>query len=249
VSALPQPTRLARRTLLLVLLAVLGVVLAACGGGNGDDEAVAETTAEVTTVEAGPPPPGTPADAAEDFVAAVEANDFQLSWGLLSRETKTTFQIDFQHWSDVLLPALRKELRTGGKVVFDERFGEERALVVLEGAVKGAPFPVALRAEDGGWRVELFYPEFNPLRPTPGERIRAGKQTLALDIVRRRDQELDVRVWLDGEPLTPTILTKGNFLNTYEAEFRAGPGKHLLVAYATTGEGLSGGAAWEFTAR
>jgi hypothetical protein len=232
--------------LLLALLGVLGFVLAACGGG--DDEASDETTQQTTT-QMGPPPPGTPAQAVEDFIAAVVANDYNLTWALLSRDTKTTFQIDFQHWSDTLLPALRKELKTGGKAVFSERIDDENAFIVMQGAAKSAPFAAPLHAEDGGWRLQMFYPEFNPTRPTPGERVKAGKNQLSLDVVRRRDQDLDVKVWLDGKPLTPTIQTKGNFLNTYQADYTVTPGKHMLVAHATTEEGLSGGAAWEFTAR
>jgi hypothetical protein len=238
--------RAARLGLLLVLVGLLGFALSACGGG--DDESSDETT-EQTTTEAGPPPPGTPAQAVEDFLGSVAANDRNLSWALLSKETKTTFQIDFQHWSDVLMPALRKELKPGGKAIFTHRDGDERAFLVLQGAAKGAPFPAAVRAEDGGWRLELFYPEFNPTRPAPGERVQAGENRMTLDIIRRRDQDMEVKVWLDGEPITATIETKGNFLNTYEATFDAKPGKHMLIAYATTGEGLSGGAAWEFTAR
>ena len=240
-----HPARTARLALLVVLAALVGSGLAACAGG--DDESNDETTQQTTT-EAAPPPPGTPAEAVEDFLGAVAANDRNLTWALLSRETKVTFQIDFQHWSDVLLPALKKELSPGGKPVFSHREGD-RAFLVLQGAGKGAPFPAAVRAEDGGWRLELFYPEFNPTRPTAGERIKAGRTRMTLDIVRRRDQTMDVKVWLDGKPIAATIETKGNFLNTYEATFDAKPGKHMLIAYATTGEGLSGGAAWEFVAR
>lgn len=246
----PRPTvRLARLSALLALLAALGLAVAACGGGGDDDASGDTTSSRQTTTQAGPPPPGTPAEALDDFIGAVAANDYELSWALLSRETKTAFQIDFQHWSDTLLPALRQELKPGGKPAFSERIDEERAFIVLRGATKSGPFPAALRAEDGGWRIELFYPEFNPTRPTPGERVEAGANQLTLDIVRRRDQDLEVKVWLDGEPVVATIQTKGNFLNTYQAEYTVTPGKHLLLAYATTGEGLSGGTAWEFTAR
>ena len=240
----PRSTARAARLVLLLALAVgLGV---ACGGGG--DEASDETT-QATTTQAGPPPAGTPTEAVEDFLGAVEANDRNLSWALLSSETKTTFQIDYQHWSEVLLPALRKELKPGGKAVFSKRFGKDRAFIVLEGVEKGAPFPAALRAEDGGWRIEMFYPEFNPTRPIAGERVKAGRNRMTLDIVRRRDQNMNVRVWLDGKPLTTTIETRGNFLNTYEATYDVKPGKHVLMAYATTAEGLSGATAWPFTAR
>lgn len=246
-----QTARAARLVLLLALVSALGFAVSACGGGGDDDDGEAvDTTAQQVTTAPGPEPPGTPAQAVEDFLRAVEANDYNLTWALLSTDTKLTFQIDFQHWSDTLLPALRAELSPGGKPIFSERFGKDRAFIVLDGVAKGgAPFPAALRAEDGGWRLEMFYPEFNPTRPTPNEVVKAGKNRMTLDIVRRRDQDMDVQVWLDGNPLTTTIETKGNFLNTYEADYTVKPGKHTLIAYATTGEKLAGGTAWEFRAK
>lgn len=241
--------RFARLALLLALVGLLasGFALAACGG---DGEAADETNEQTTTELPGPSPAGTPREAVEDFLRAVEANDRRLAWALLSTETKTSFELDEQHFAEVLLPALRAELKPGGQPIFSERFGTERALIVLEGVAKGAPFAAALRAEDGGWRIELFYPEFNPTRPAPGERVKAGvREPLTLDIVRRQDKELEVKAWLDGKPLPVTVETKGNFLVTYEATYTVKPGKHTVIAYATTEEGLSGAAAWEFSAR
>lgn len=235
-----------RAALLLALLA-LGLALAACAG-DGDDEAADTSTA--TTATAPPEPPaGEPAEAVEQFVEAIEASDQNISWALLSSETKVAFQIDKQHWVEVLMPALKKELHAGGEVVFEQRFGVDRALVVTRAGPGNTAFPAALRGEDGAWRLELFYPEFNPTRPTPGEVLAIGKQPLTLDVVRRRDKEIELRLWLDGRELPVTVQSEGNFLVTFAATLPVTKGKHLLVAYATTEEGFAGGAAWEFSGR
>lgn len=238
-----------RAALLLSLLGVLGFALAACAGDGGDEADVDPATTSAATTAAGEPPAGDPADAVEEFVQAIEARDQNLSWALLSRETKVAFQIDRQHWVQVLMPALKKELHAGGEVVFQQRFGNGRALVVSSAGQKKTPFPAALRAEDGGWRLELFYPEFNPTRPTPGEVVAAGKRPLTLDVVRRRDKDLELRLWLDGKEIQATAQTTGNFLITYSATLDVKPGRHLLVAYASTEEGFAGGSAWEFTGK
>jgi hypothetical protein len=237
-----------RRAALLALVAMLGLALAACSG-DGEDEAGGTTAATTTETEPAPPPVGNPEDAVEQFVDAIEASDQNISWGLLSSETKTTFQIDKRHWVEVLMPALKADLKPGGRVVFNKRFGKDRAFIVLGDASKDGPFSAALRSEDGGWRLEMFYPEFNPTRPTPGERVAAGRQSMSLDIVRRRDKEMTLRVWLDGKERVATLDADGNFLRTYTAMLPVTRGKHLLVAYASTEDKLAGGFAWEFFGR
>ena len=233
-----------RAATFFTLFALLGFSVGACSG-DGDPEA-GGTTQRPTTTEEQLPPVGTPKEAVEQFIDAIEASDQNISWGLVSSETKTTFQIDKQHWVEVLMPALKADLKPSGKVAFSKRFGKDRALIVLEGASKSGPFPAALRSEDGGWRLELFYPEFNPTRPSPGERVKAGRQVMSLDIVRRRDKEMELRVWLDGKERVATLDADGNFLRTYTAMLPVTPGKHLIVAYASTEEKLAGGFAWEF---
>jgi hypothetical protein len=234
---------------LLALVAVLGLAVAACSG-DGDEEA-GGTPAATTATDTEPPTPpiGNPKDAVEQFVEAIEASDQNISWGLLSSETKTTFQIDKQHWVEVLMPALKADLKPGGKVVFHKRFGPDHALIVLGDASRDGPFTAALRSEDGGWRLEMFYPEFNPTRPTPGERVATGHQPMSLDIVRRRDKEMTLRIWLDGKERVTTLETDGNFLRTYTAALPVTRGKHLIVAYASTEEKLAGAFAWEFVGR
>ena len=55
---------------------------------------------------------GAPQESVEDFLGAIESADQNLSWGLLSSDTKVTFQIDKQHWVEVLMPALKKVLES-----------------------------------------------------------------------------------------------------------------------------------------
>jgi hypothetical protein len=95
----------------------------------------------------------------------------------------------------------------------------------------------------------MFYPEFNATRPAPGERVAAGRQAMSLDIIRRRDKEMTLRVWLDGKERVATLETDRNYLRTYTATLPVTRGKHLIVAYASTEEKLAGAFAWEFVGR
>jgi hypothetical protein len=236
------------RALLLTIAALLGTSLGACAG-DGDDQARGETTRTATTTQPAPPPVGEPADALQDFLRAIEAGDERISWGLVSLETKTIFQISREQFIKAYMPALKAELDPGGKVVLSQRFGADRAVVALEEGAKKLPFAAALKGEEGVWRVELFYPELTLMSPTPGERVAAGRQKVSVDVVRRRDRTMDVRMWFDGKPVEPTLETTGHFLNTYVATVPVKRRKHLLVAYATTEDGQSGAGAWEFTGR
>jgi hypothetical protein len=238
----------------LLLLAVLVLTLAAC---SGDDDENSPQAGGATTSASGSPhsaseaPVGAPQESVEDFLGAIESADQNLSWGLLSSDTKVTFQIDKQHWVEVLMPALKKELSPTGKVLFQKKFGPDKALVVVDAGRKKTPVAFALRGEGGEWHMQLFYPEFTPTRPAPGETVKAGKTPLLLDVVRRRDADMTMQVFMDGKEVPVTVQDRGNFLVTYAGTLNAKPGSHLLVAYATTdtSNDLAGGTAWRFSAK
>jgi hypothetical protein len=234
----------------LALLALLALNLAACAG-DGDNAPQAAATTTASTQPGSEAPVGAPEESVEDFLGAIESADQNLSWGLLSSDTKVTFQIDKQHWVEVLMPALKKELSPTGKVLFQKRFGEDRAIVVVDAGRRKTPVAFALRGEGGEWHPQLFYPEFTPTRPAPGETVKAGKTPLLLDVVRRRDAEMKMQVFLDGKPVPVSVQDRGNFLITYAGNLDVKPGRHLLVAYATTdtSNDLAGGTAWRFTAK
>jgi hypothetical protein len=238
----------------LLLLAALALALAACAG-DGDDNAPqaggTTTSASRSPHSASEAPVGTPEESVEDFLGAIESADQNLSWGLLSSDTKVTFQIDKQHWVEVLMPALKKELAPTGKVLFAKRFGPDKAVVVVDAGRRKAPVAFALRGENGEWHMQLFYPEFTPTRPAPSETVKAGKTPLLLDVVRRRDADMTVKVYLDGKEVPVSVQDRGNFLVTYGADLDVKPGRHLIVAYATTdtSNDLAGATAWRFTAK
>jgi hypothetical protein len=238
-------------TVRLLLMVVLAFALAACSGG-GDDEAAGETTpttAPTQTVE--PAPVGTPEQTVADFLQGVEAADQNATWGLLSSDTKVTFQIDKQHWVEVLMPSLKKDLAPKGKVLFVKRFGKDKAIVVVDAGPRKSPAAFAVRGEQGDWHLQPFYPEITPTRPSPGETVRAGRTPLLIDVVRRRDANMTLRVFLDGKEVPVTVKDRGNFLISYAGTLNAKPGQHLLVAYAETdtSNDLAGGTAWRFTAK
>lgn len=238
----------------LLLLAVLALTLAAC---SGDDDDTSTQAGGTTTSASGSPhsaseaPVGAPEESVEDFLGAIESADQNLSWGLLSSDSKVTFQIDKQHWVETLMPALKKSFSPEGKVLFRKRFGPDKAVVVVDAGPRKTPVAFALRGEGGEWHLQLFYPEFTTTRPAPGETVKAGKTPFQLDVVRRRNATMTLQVFLDGEEVPVTVQNRGNFLVTYAGTLNAKPGKHLLVAYATTdtSDDLAGGTAWRFTAK
>ena len=234
----------------LLLLVLLALTLAACSG-DGDDTSRAAGTTTTSTQPANDTPVGAPSESVEDFLGAIESADQNLAWGLLSSDTKVTFQIDKQHWVEVLMPALKKELSPKGKVLFQKRFGPDKAVVVVDAGRRKTPVAFALRGEQGEWHLQLFYPEFTPTRPAPGETVKAGTTPLLLDVVRRRDADMTLKVFLDGKEVPVSVQNRGNFLVTYAGELKVKPGRHLLVAYATTdtSNDLAGGTAWRFTAK
>lgn len=232
------------------LLAVLALALAACSGGDDKSaQAAGTTTAAMST--ASEEPVGEPAESVEDFLGAIESADQNLAWGLLSSDTKVTFQIDKQHWVETLMPALKKELSPTSKVLFSKRFGKDKAVVVVDAGRRKTPVAFALRGEQGEWHMQLFYPEFSPTRPAPGETVKAGKTPLLFDVVHRRDATLKTQVFMDGKDVPVTVQNSGDFLITYAGTLDAKPGRHLIVVYSTTdtSNDLAGATAWRFTAK
>jgi hypothetical protein len=234
----------------LALLALLALTLAACSGGD-DKPAQAAGTTTAPTSTASEAPVGEPEESVQDFLGAIESADQNLAWGLLSSDTKVTFQIDQQHWVETLMPALKKELSPTSKVLFSKRFGKDKAVVVVDAGRRKTPVAFALRGEQGEWHMQLFYPEFSPTRPAPGETVKAGKTPLLFDVVHRRDATLKTQVFMDGKEVPVTVQDSGNFLITYAGTLDAKPGSHLLVAYTTTdtSNDLAGATAWRFTAK
>lgn len=232
------------------LLAVLALALAACSGGD-DKSAQAAGTTTAATSTASEEPVGEPAESVEDFLGAIESADQNLAWGLLSSDTKVTFQIDKQHWVETLMPALKKELSPTSKVLFSKRFGKDKAVVVVDAGRRKTPVAFALRGEQGEWHMQLFYPEFSPTRPAPGETVKAGKTPLLFDVVHRRDATLKTQVFMDGKDVPVTVQNSGDFLITYAGTLDAKPGRHLIVVYSTTdtSNDLAGATAWRFTAK
>ena len=244
----------ARLLLALLLCAALGFAATACGGGD-DDQAQPSPPAGTEPengdeTDTGPveEPPIEPQEMLQQFLQAVE-DESPRAWDLVAAQTKRTFEFTQEHFMEVLLPTLKEELEPGGAVVFQERIDERRALVVVESGTEDAPFAAPLRVEDGTWKIELFYPEFTPNRPEPGEEVQVGDEQLLLDVVRRADQAMEVRVWLDGEPIQVELENVGTFVNTYTTTLNVTQGRHLVVAHALTDAGQSGAAAWTFVGR
>ena len=230
-----------RRFAVVCALALVALVVGACAG----DEK--EATPTVTT--SGPPPPPTPAEAVIAFLTAIETRNDQRAWSLVSENTITAFEYNIRHFESNIAPALRSELRLDRRLLFSEQFGQRALVVLADAQAQGGPLAWSLRAEDGGWRVELFYPQFVATLPQENETLRAGRYNLLFDVVRRRNRNVQTRLWLDGKPLRIRVRQKATFVVTYTAAARVTKGEHTLIAYATTDEGLSGGHAWRFTAR
>jgi hypothetical protein len=233
------------RVALVALAFVLGIAAAAC---TGDDEE--SDNPPPTTTQAAPKPPASPSEALIQFLTAIENENDARAWQLVSEATIRAFNYNPRHFELNIAPALRQELRVDPRITFSERFAGGHALVVLTDAMAGGgPFAATLRGEDGGWRIQLFYPQFVATRPQETETLRAGRQQLIFDVVRRRQRKVNVRLWLDGQPVRLRLNHSANFVNAYTGVANLRRGEHTLIAHAITDEGLSGAYAWRFTAR
>jgi hypothetical protein len=117
----------------------------------------------------------------------------------------------------------------------------------VEGTEEHGVYAAALRRVDGAWRLALFGPvAVEPLRPAPGATVarveRVAVRATAPGALERFD------VWLDGQPFTVEVGGPSASEQTAFAQPREplAPGRHVVVAFARTGDSATA-RGWEFT--
>ena len=111
---------------------------------------------------------------------------------------------------------------------------------VAEGMPENGAYAVALRAEAGGWRLELGGPVvLTPQIPGTGI-VPAERPELAVDV--EVSAAPDALLWLDGVPLPGSALfgglegspVSGTFSGRFPGTLAAGP--HTVVAFGRAGD-------------
>lgn len=243
---------------------MLVVALAAVGCGDDDDSRMAThaTTTEAptetapTTTAPEPFPATTPGRVLTRFVRAAGADDLEAMWELLSvpsqRRLGASLEIFRTGAGRNLATELGRFVRGRSRVFLEEPITGTFAVAAFGGrtAVGNrrpfASYAVALRLEDGGWRVELGGPvEIRPLGPDPGE-TQSGPFQLAAG-VKANAPIVEGGLWLDGQALPGR--TAGNRPSEVtmftDSQGRIPAGPHAVIAFAATFADASA-LAWNF---
>jgi hypothetical protein len=100
---------------------------------------------------------------------------------------------------------------------------------------------------DGAWRLALFGPvAVEPLRPAPGATVARVERVAVRATAPGALEQFDV--WLDGQPFTVEVGGPSASEQTAFAQPREplAPGRHVVVAFARTGDSATA-RGWEFT--
>ena len=247
-----------------VALLIVALALAGCAEDGGEERAATEsqtrteaatTETAPTTTEPEPFPTTTPGRVLTRFVRAARAENVGAMWELLSIPSQRR-----------LGPTLEAFRAAGGRRLAQElgRFLPGRSRVFLEEPITGtfavaayggrtelgerrpfASYAVALRLEEGGWRIELGGPvELRPLGPDPGE-TQSGPFQLAAG-AKANAPIMEGGLWLDGRAVPGRTAGQPNDVTMFsDARGRVPAGPHAVVAFAATFADASA-LAWNF---
>ena len=242
--------RVATAGLLFVL------VVAGCVGSAGSDTATVPTGPEtnVLTVPTGTEPtvPVEPAAGAalKLFVEAAGSGDVLQMWALLSGPTQRRFGGDSGTFRDRFAREFEQGVGsfagTDYQVILAEKPAPRWAVAAIvgtrteAGVEQTAAYAVALRLEEGYWRLEVGGPvKLTPVVPSTG--VKAGTSPQLGMKVEARAPISDAAVWIDGSPLP--ALAAGPDASTLLV---AGPpdsplaaGTHVGIGFARAGDQAS----------
>jgi hypothetical protein len=226
--------------------ALLVVVAAGCGS-----EQLAEIHLGTEQPGSADPEPGL---TVLRFVQAARRGDAEQMWGLLSEPTRRSIGpglLPFSRGTATDLFDSFEDFRQG-RVLLSRRLDDEWAVGALsgrfdteEGDSESAAYAVALRREDGRWRVELAGLVIARLRPPPadtaGDRPELGAETQAGSNVER------MLLWLDGAAARVPYERTSPFTGEIDGRPQepVGPGEHTVVVFARTRD-TAGAQAWTF---
>jgi hypothetical protein len=219
-----------------VVIVVLTAVLAGCGGNDSTTTATTETS---------PPDPGKEVVGA--LVGAARTGDAQTMWGVLSKASRRRYGPTLADFRQGEARALRRTLAPFARgplpVQVSENIDGTIGVVALSRGANAWATP--LRLEDGFWRVELpGRLHIDVSGPPPGSKGKFADQ-VGVE-VRGRSGAGTALLYLDGETLQPEIYSGGSAATVFASlPNGAGPGRHTVVAFATSGDEAAA-RAWTF---
>jgi hypothetical protein len=228
------------------LIALSWLALSAC---SGDDSAGEPVSAPASTSV----PHASPVEAVYDYYEAVAEADTQAVWSAFSFTTRGfSRELGVAPGSERFkagVEAVGDEARClsgeGARLLFHKDVASLWEVVAIENPTCAFPIgAVAVRQQDGAWRMEFSGPPIifekpsspEPTGPTPAIEFRVQWHPDAL---------AEVRLWLDGQEIEVTPEFEGGLsLISARAQKPLSPGLHNLVAFARRGEWASTGYVW-----
>lgn len=240
-----------------ILLGVSALLVAGCGGGGGSSAGGAQTASTQAAITTQPARPG---DVLTRFVEAAGAGDAKAMWALLSKPTQRRMGPTLAKFqagpAGELAEGVGAFAKGDYKLILRSQIGSDTAVAaiagirVAEGKREYSAYGAALRLEGGKWRLELGGPiTVSPIAPRPGEIRQIPPVQLAVEL-RAKAPILEAGVWLDGQafPTRGSPLGAKSATAFGEPPAPLGPGRHSVVAFASTARDASA-FGWAFTVR
>jgi hypothetical protein len=230
-----------------VVVAALCAALAACGSED-------ELPAVHLDVEQPGSPDREPGLTVLRFVQAARRGDAERMWPMLSQPTRRSIGpglLSFAHGTAPDLYDSFADFRQG-RVLLSRKLDDTWAVGAVtgryendEGDSEPAAYAVALRREDGKWRIELAGLVIARLRPSPSDTT-GDRPELRAEAQAGNDVER-MLLWLDGSAARVPFLRTSDFTAEIDGrpESKISPGEHAVVVFAKTPV-TAGAQAWTF---
>jgi hypothetical protein len=236
-----------RRLVRAAAVAALCASLAACGSES-------EPAAVHLNVEQPGSPDAAPGQTVLRFVQAARRGDAEGMWGLLSEPTKRSIGPGVLSFSQGTAGDLYDSFADfrQGRVLLSRKLDDDWAVGAVTGTFESddgdtepAAYALALRREDGKWKVELGGLVIARLRPPPsdtsGDRPELRAEAQAGNGVDR------MLMWVDGSAARVPFIRTSDFTAEIDGKptERIPPGEHVAVVFARTPV-TAGAQAWTF---
>jgi hypothetical protein len=233
-----------RRT---ALIALSWLALSACSGDDAAQTPDSPPPASTTT------PPASPVEAVFDYYEAVAEADTQAVWSSYTHTTKGFARElgaelgseRFKAGTEAVGDEARCLSGEGARLLFHKDVASLWEVVAIENPTCAFPIgAVAVRQQDGAWRMEFSGPPFifekpsspEPTGPTPA---------IEFLVPWHPDGLAEVRLWLDEQEIevTPEFQGGGSLISV-RAQKPLSPGLHYLVAFVRRSSWASTGYTW-----
>lgn len=173
-------------------------------------------------------------------------------WGLLSRQSRSllgpTLAKFEQEYADGFENGLGSFATTDYDVVLSQVTPSGWGIAAIagtrthDGKNEFAAYAVPVAQEGGGWRLELGDPIRLELL-SPGGKTSESQPEIVFRARAKAPIE-EAGVWVDGEPVPGNVNGSGNDIRVTATPGKPlGSGRHVVVAYVSSGESAMAGAA------